>query len=214
MRKILVTVAILIFFTSCGGKDKPEKESNLQFPVNVLLLQVMGSDQIRVDKDGIETTILIGKEAKIIFNEKEVERVSLTAGQRLYIEGGLIEDNLQASKIVITEWPGNRIKGKDILIDIKNISTMISGYLEKNRPIMGFNAADYWEPVTTKIPTLPQGRKMSHFINGTNLMIVTYDDLQYPEFTVLINKAGSEMATWSGTVHSDGYIEEFSYEGP
>ncbi|HNY60689.1 MAG TPA: hypothetical protein PL190_00225 [Caldisericia bacterium] len=217
MRKIALVFVACALLASCGqaGQNPEPEKKTLEFPSTFKVeSKYTPGEDIVVSKEGSNYNMFLGEDAKVFFDDKEVEAQSILKGQTIYVEGGLENGKIKATRLVITEWPGHKEKGKDIIIDPKIVPEMVSQYLSEKHSEFGVGRNTVWTK-KAKLGNPPPGRLMDTYQYGTMLMVVTYDEMEDSRsFTVLITPGSQSPASWSGTINSDGSIEEFLYEKP
>lgn len=218
MRKIALVFVACAICASCGsaGQDPQSEKKAIEFPSTFRVeSNYAPGEDIIVSKDGSNYNLFFDKEAAVFFDDGEVEPQSVLKGQTIYVEGGIENGKIKATRLVITEWPaGHREKGRDVTIDPKVVPEMVSKYLSEKHGEFGVGRNTVW----TKRPRVgnpPPGRLMDTYQHGTMLMVITYDEMESSRtFNVLITPGPQSPASWSGTINSDGSIEEFLYEKP
>ncbi len=217
MKNIIALVSLAALLASCGGAPTDGKKVDFTFPATANVVQVMQGDQVqlRVEKDGAESTVLLAPDAEVFYNEKLVEQASILNGQTVYLEGGASDGGPVAKRVIITVWPGREEdkKGPSINIEPRKVPGMISEYLEKGHPKLGISSNIMWQ---FKKPSVapPSGRVVDMYTFGEYLMVVSYDQEGEKQFNVLLSKGVEAPATWSGVIREDGKIVEGVYDGP
>ncbi len=213
MKKILALVCIisLSFVAGCGEKEVEQPKKQGQFPVSGKVLAVVkGSDiQAEIQTDTGKEAVEFSRDAKVFYNGKIVTIEAVTKDQSVYIESS---DGILADNIVITDWPGQMPMGQKVIMSPESALTTVIEFILKNHEDSGIPGKDSWK-VNGKDTQISKLEIMRNYVSGAFTIRLTWvKDSDVSEFDIMLLKAGSDMAVWSGRIRKDGKVIEERYE--
>lgn len=213
IKKILAFVFVLSLatFSGCGEKEveKPDKPSPFPLSGKVLAIVKGTNIQAEIQTDTGKATIKISDKAKVVYNGKTVTTDTIAKDQTVYVESS--DDNL-ADNIVITDWPGQLPMGQKVTMSAESALATTIDYIQKNHEDSGIPGKNTWH-VSGKDSQVTKLEMMRTYVSGAYTLRLTWvKDSDVSEFDIMLLKAGSDLAVWSGRIRKDGKVIEERYE--